>query len=150
MEILFIGWSIAVVVEIFIIVIASKRSVKNRSFIAKRMIIGKDTDEVIEKMAAVANDMYESKNLNLSTEVLKDLPELSISYKMQKGEIKSLTIKSERTRIEISEDGCNINSDIAWSEKSARVYIAIQIFSVFLCLDIFGGMLTYVLYMTFR
>ncbi len=150
MEILFIGCLIAVVIEIFVIFIASKRCVKNRSFLAKQMIIGKDTEEVIEKMTAVAQNMYESKDLNLPTDALKDLSEISIKYKMQKEEIESITIETERTKIEVSQDGCNVSDDIAWSEKSARVYIAIQIFGIFLWLDVFGGMLIYVLYMTFR
>lgn len=114
-------WCIAFLFLPFLVCrIIAKRMVKNRSFLAKRYVIGYDKSETINQMIQIANNILAGK----------DFPHencYNINMFMCQGTIKKVKVETPRTEVTVSKDGKTAIFKRSYSEKEAISLIALVI-----------------------
>lgn len=121
---------------IFISVLISQRMVENRSWLAKRMLIGGDSQEDIKKMIELAVRTFNGDP------VQTDLPQYTLSVTKEAGKIVKVEVETQRTHViydgNHKTDERVINK--AWSERGAVAMNAFVIWGVIFWLGIIIGL----------
>ena len=121
---------------ILISVLISQRMVKNRSWLAKRMLIGGDSQEDIKKMIELAVRTFNGDP------VQTDLPQYTLSVTKEEGKIVKVEVETQRTHVIY--DGNHKTDEIvinkAWSEIGAIAVNAFGIWGVVFWLSIIVGL----------
>lgn len=126
-----------VVIELILIaisIIVAKKMVDNHKGLAKRCIIGKESESEVEKLKHVAEKI-------LSKEVTDfGLDGMTINVQIKDGNIVETTVQSERTKVMSSKENGTRTFNLAWSKKGAIATIAFTFWGVGFFLHILIGM----------
>ena len=121
---------------ILISVLISQRMVENRSWLAKRMLIGGDSQEDIKKMIELAVRTFNGDP------VQTDLPQYTLSVTKEAGKIVKVEVETQSTHViydgNHKTDERVINK--AWSERGAVAMNAFVIWGVIFWLGIIIGL----------
>lgn len=117
------------VVEVILILISiiwAKRMVAKRTGFAKRLVIGKDSDEDIQKMQQLAERILSSP------EKIAELEgdNLTINVELKEGKNVKVIVESSRTKVISSEENGTKVFNNAWTEKGAVAITAFTIWAI--------------------
>lgn len=132
-----IGFVVFEAICVFISVMIAKRMVRNRSGLAKRMLIGKDPDDVVRKMLEIAVRTFNGEP------VQTDLKKYSLEVEKNEGKIVKTKVETERTQV-IYDGNHKTDEQIinkAWTEKGATALNAFVIWGISFWLMILVGLI---------
>ena len=116
---------VAVAVVILVAILIARSMVKNRSFLAKNLVIGSDSKETIDNLRAIAKSILDS-GLIPETEYSK------IEVTKVNGALKRIDVESDRTRVTLykSEDGkkwTDYKTDKYYTELGATIVVTFRV-----------------------
>lgn len=119
-------------VLIVISIILAKRMVAKRIEFAKRLVIGKDSEEDIQKMEQLAEKILSSPKEIAELEG----NDLTINVEAKEGKIVKVTVESQRTKVISSKENGTKTFNNAWTEKGAVAITAFTLWGIALWLHI--------------
>lgn len=121
---------------VLISVMIAKKMVKNRKGFAKKMLIGKDTDEKIRKMIEIAVRTFNGEP------VQTELDKYSLEVEKDGGKIVKTKVETERTYV-IYDGNHKTDEQVvnkAWTERGAVVYNTVLVWGLIFYATIMVGL----------
>ncbi len=123
---------------VLISIAIAKRMVRNRSGLAKKMLIGKDTKEDISKMLEIAVRTFNGENVPTT-----DLEKYTLKLTMEKNKIVKTEVETARTHL-IYDANHKTDEQIinkAWTEKGAIIMNAFLVWGIIFYFTILVGLI---------